>query len=322
MEETKNLLLILATIILLCAVILNIIAYRHAYAMLHFTQEGTRTKQPEAMGFSAKIKTLLTGVNIPRPSNERTPKDVNLEFTTHRFPSTYGIELEAWYIPAEKAKGIILPLHGYTSSKSYLLDVTKAFYEMGYSTFTIDFRGSGGSSGNDTSVGFHEADDVCNAVEFIRNNISKDIPVILYGQSMGGAAALRAIAEKELRPDILIIEGVFSEMLLTVKARFNAMRIPSFPGAHLLTFWGGQQMGFSAFKHNPVNYALKVKCPTLVLNGEEDPRATVEQAKNIFKNLKGPKAMALFTDAGHESCYNANPEQWRKTMADFLEETR
>ena len=40
--------------------------------------------------------------------------------------------------------------------------------------------------------------------------------------------------------------------------RFHSMKIPSFPMAVLLDFWGGVQNGFWAFGHNPTAYARSV----------------------------------------------------------------
>jgi pimeloyl-ACP methyl ester carboxylesterase len=240
-----------------------------------------------------------------------------VEFSTHRFRSGDDIELEAWYIPRKDSRGLALLFHGYATSKSCLLSVARAFHDIGFSTFLIDFRGSGGSDGDCTSVGLLEALDVVKAVEYARG-ISQDKSVVLYGQSMGGAAIFRAISGHGLKTDFVIIEGVFDTMLSTVKARFSAMGVPAFPSAHLLTFWGGWQTGHSAFKHNPVDYARDVRCPTIVLHGDEDPRATIEQANAIFRNLAGPKHFERFSGVGHSSCHDAAPEKWKQAVSDFL----
>lgn len=298
-------------------ILLNMLAYRHAYAMLHFTDAGVRTQKPESLAVFNKIRILFAGVTIPRPMNRSTPADVGLAFTTHRIQSSGNIELEGWYIPCRQAKDVVVLFHGYSSSKSSLLEVAKGLNDIGYSTFLIDFRGSGGSDRRSTSVGYYEADDVISTVEYVQKT-APGTHVILYGQSMGGASILRAISARGLRPDLLIIEGVFDRMLTTVKARFSAMGVPSFPSAYLLTFWGGQQMGFSAFDHNPEDYARAVDCPVLVLHGEKYPRATIDQATRIFRNLKEPKQLELFTGVGHDSCYAAAPEKWIQVVSEFI----
>jgi hypothetical protein len=67
------------------------------------------------------------------------------------------------------------------------------------------------------------------------------------------------------------------------------MGLPGSPFAELLLFWGSLQHGFNFFSHNPSDYVLSVHCPALVLHGEKDERATLEQARGIARAI-GAKA--------------------------------
>lgn len=296
---------------------LNVLAYNHAKAMLNYTQQGERTASPESLSFLQKARILLTGVKIPKPHNTSTPATLDLSFEVHQLRLSENISLEAWYIPHNQSDCIVLLFHGYSAAKSSLLPEAKAFYESGYATFLVDFRGSGGSSGSTVSIGYYEADDVALAVEYVQE-LLPDHSLVLYGQSMGSAAILRFISTYNIQPDAIIIESVFDTMLSTVKNRFTAMGLPAFPGAHLLVFWGGLQSGFLGFSHNPVEYAEMVRCPVLMLHGEKDPRVTIEQTKSVFDNLKGKKQFELFEGAGHESYYKHNPVKWTQVVSNFL----
>ncbi len=295
---------------------LNFIAYKHAYAMLHFKQQGKRTEKPESLSLSQKIKILLTAVNIPKPLNDSTPADWGLPFEVHRF-NIDNLELEAWYIPHPQSRLVVVMFHGYASSKSSLLPEAKALNEMGCAVFMVDFRGSGGSNGTETSIGFYEAQEVVKAFEYV-HLISGPQPLILYGQSMGGVAILRAIHAYGIQPDAIIIEAVFDRLLSTIQNRFSTMGIPSFPAAQLLVFWGGIQSGYSGFKHNPVEYARRVQSPTLMLHGTEDPRVTINQAESVFQNLGSKKQLEYFAAVGHESYLVAQPDQWKRVVSGFL----
>lgn len=296
---------------------INVLAFQHAYKMLNFIPQGRRTSSPESLSLREKFTVLLFGITIPKPVNTHTPAALGVQFETHVMQVEPGIELEAWYIPHSQASGIILLCHGYSASKSDVLSEALAFHEMGYTTVLIDFRGCGGSSGDTTSIGFYEADDVTCAVDYIQRTF-QDVPLILYGQSMGSAAILRAISTHAIQPEALILEAVFDKMLSTVKNRFSAMGLPSFPGAHLLVFWGGLQQGFWGFAHNPVTYATRVQCPVLMLHGKHDPRATLPQARTVFDHLPGEKQLVCFEKAGHESYLSIAPEQWKTVVSQFL----
>jgi alpha-beta hydrolase superfamily lysophospholipase len=191
------------------------------------------------------------------------------------------------------------------------------FHDLGFTAMLIDFRGCGGSDGGTTTLGYQEAQDVAAAVRFARVR-GLPGPLIVYGQSMGGAALLRSIAVLEVRPDGVILESVFASMLGAVRNRFSLMQVPSFPAARLRVFWGGVQLGFSGFKHNPEEYALACDSAALVLHGAEDRHAHIREGETIYKNLRGQKELIVFAQAGHGPLYKANPQQWRDAVGRFI----
>jgi alpha-beta hydrolase superfamily lysophospholipase len=212
---------------------------------------------------------------------------------------------------------MVLLFHGYAAEKGSMQPEARAFLKMGLSVLLVDFRGSGESSGSHTTVGFEEGVDVARSLAFARTNWPGH-PMILYGQSMGAAAILRAIHAHGARPDGIVLEAVFNNMLDTVRHRFEAMGVPSFPCAELLVFWGGQQAGFDAFNHNPVEYAAAVECPTLFLHGTDDPRARVNEARQVFDAISGPKHFQSFPQLGHEPALRHHPEDWHRVLTPFL----
>jgi alpha-beta hydrolase superfamily lysophospholipase len=300
-------------------VLLNIIAYNHAHAMTHFREGGPRTAAPEKLSFLQKAQVLFRGVSIPRPGNLADPASQGLVFETLIFQGKDGIELEAWHVPNPKARGLVMLLHGYAACKASLLGEARAFHELGYSCVLLDLRGSGGSAGNETTIGVTEADDLALVVQRLQE-AHPDQPLILYGQSMGSVAILRAVSENGVRPTAVIVECPFDRLLSTVTNRFSAMGLPSFPGAQLLVYWGGVQLGFNGFRHNPVDYARGVSCPALLMHGDQDPRVTTEQAQSIFGNLAGKKRFESFPGVGHQSYLGAQPELWKQTVSEFLGE--
>jgi len=308
----------LIVIITIGIVSFNLVAYQHAYAMLHFSQNGERTAKPEALTIRQKVVTLLTGVNIPKPVNSSTPDNRLLTYETYRFNVSKDVEIEAWHIPHSQSKGIILMFHGYASSKDSLLPEAQVFHEIGYETFLVDFRGSGGSNQSETSIGYYEADDVTASVEYVQNKWGPE-NLYLYGQSMGGVAILRAISENGTNPDGIIIEAVFDRLLSTVENRFRSMGIPSFPSAQILVFWGGIINGHSGFNHNPIEYATQINCPVLMLHGTDDERATINQAQMVFAQINNDeKYFETFVNVSHESYVIASPDQWTRVISDFL----
>jgi alpha-beta hydrolase superfamily lysophospholipase len=305
-------------------VIANILAFVQAYSMTHF-QPGVVTTRPDQLSGLGKLGVVLTGVRLGKPRNTISPATFNLPYETRRYRGADGTEYEAWLIPAggppwrrwRGKRGVCLLFHGYAGCKAGVLREAEIVRRAGYDAFLVDFRGCGGSSGSVTTVGYREADDVAEAVKYVRQNLHP-ARLVIYGRSMGAAAALRAVALGEAKPDALVIESPFDRMLTTVSHRFDVVGVPKFPLARLLVFWGGVQQGYWAFGHNPIDYARSVTCPTLMIRAGRDPFIKQPEAESVFNNVAGPKQLVVFDGAAHEPCVAVDKGQWAQHVTDFL----
>ena len=270
----------------------NVGAALHAHAMLSFLPEGERTANPEHLGSLDVARTLLTGVRIPKPaSSEPNGRIGELAIT------------EA--VPGPSAEGVVLLFHGYSASRDQVEPVAEVFRELGWATVTVDFHGHGHSPGNTTTLGWREAEDVRAVFE------AQDArPIGLYGFSMGAAAALRAA--RNLDVDFVVSEACFARLEDTIRVRFDAMGLPSSPGSELLLFWGGALAGIDARAHNPVDYAANVEAPLLVVQGEQDLRVSLDEARALGGEL------VVLEGVGHELGAVAAPERFRDALRDFL----
>lgn len=300
-------------------IIVNILAFHHAGSMMNFSPDGRRTKSIEDLSFFERAKAAVLGVNLPKPQNRKTPVDFDLPFTTHRYDSESGYELEAWHIPADSASRMMIFFHGYASSKDGLLAPAAYFHELGYNSLLVDFFGSGGSSGQSTSIGYLEARDVVASVRFAQEQWPEQ-ELVLYGISMGGAAITRALHENDLPIKAVVLESTYDSLLGTTRRRFSSMGLPAFPFAELLIFWGSVRLGFNGFAFNPADYASSITAPTLVLHGELDPRVTEADARRVFANLAGPKYFHSFTDVGHTTFARAAAVEWQIQIKRFFQQ--
>jgi len=312
MTKARKLKYILRTIIIL-VVLINVVAAIHAYKFTHFTNEFTeKTGHPENLSTVQKLKTLLLGVNNPRP--------VNKTFSTQKYETIYlksNKVIECWSINADSSKGTVVIFHGYGGNKSLMLDKSDIFLSLGYNTLLVDFMGSGGSEGNQTTVGFMEAEQVKTSVDYLKSKGENRI--YLFGTSMGAVAVMKAVNDYALMPEGVIVECPFGSMYQTVCARFSNMKVPAFPMAGLLVFWGGIENGFWAFKHCPTEYAKNISCPTLLMYGEKDKNVSKKEIDAIFANLKGEKELITYPLAGHENYLFKYKDEWTKDVQRFIE---
>jgi len=293
-------------------VIMNMIAAFHAYKFTHFATDNRRkTTKEEAISFSEKCKILFFGVDLPRPVNKMQP---TVDYETVLLQSNK--KLECWWLPTSNAHGTVIVFHGYGSSKAGMLDKAYLFRQMGYNVLLPDFMGSGGSEGNQTTIGYKEAENVKTCYDYIHQKGESDI--VLFGTSMGAVSILKALHDYPISPASIIIECPFGSTYKTVEARFKMLHVPAFPMAALLTFWGGAENGFNAFKHNPTTYAQSVRCPTLLLYGEKDEKVSRAEIGKIYQNLQGPKQLQTFPEAGHDNYLKQYKDLWYETVRSFL----
>ncbi len=306
-------------ITLLLFMLANVVAAFHAYKFTHFTERGKKTLAPEKLSVAGKLKTLMLGIDNPRPVNRSFPQ----------YPySTIFIDsderLACWYIPADTARlpvrGTIAMFHGYSGDKSCMLQRAYEFRTLGYNTFLVDFPGSGGSGGMRTTIGYNESKDVRTVFQYLS---SQDTGcVYLFGSSMGAAAILKAVDERKLKPSGIILECPFGSMYQTVCARFSNMHVPSVPMAPILTFWGGLINGFNAFNHNPAQYAAGVSCPALLIYGLCDKNVSKKETNDIFQALSGSKKLLICEKSGHDNFLKNSHDKWVKGVTLFLYQNR
>ncbi|NTW97236.1 MAG: prolyl oligopeptidase family serine peptidase, partial [Oscillochloris sp.] len=287
---------LLSKLLLVLLVLINLLAFVQARSATHFAPEGTTAFMSASL--PQKLLALLVGVPIPRPQNHATPADHYLSYETRMIALPNAEQLEAWYVPQPQPRGIALLFVGHAGVKEGALTPAAKLYQFGYSSLVVDFRGAGGSSRSDQTIGIREAEDVAAAFAYARAQWP-DLPVVLYGVSMGGAAILRAVAVAGVQPDGLILEAVFDNLLTTARHRFDAAGLPGSPMAELLLFWGGVQLGSNPFAHNPVDYAAAVTVPTLLIYGEVDPWVLPAEREALAAALRGPVETVIFPGQGH-----------------------
>ena len=282
-------------------VLVNGLTFFGAYTLTHFNDS------------------LIPGLAFaPKPENARKPADFGLDYATERIAINENEWLEAWRIPYYgEARGTVLLFPGNGGNKAHQLMLPASIFNtMGYHTLMVDFRGQGGSSGNSSTLGLREAEDVVYAMEHAEA-ISLPKPYVLYGISTGSVAVLRAMRDG-LAPDAAVLEMPFAYFMRAVRTRMRAQDFPTIGIAEMLVFWGGIQHGYNGFTHNPIRYAKSVTIPTLILHGEKDRWTTINEIKDIYGNLQGSKELVIFPEAGHNLLFTIDQPHWTKTIEDFL----
>jgi len=264
------------------------------------------------------LKTIITGVKIPRPETKRFPA---LPYDSIRIPAGTDKYLDAWVIRTpSRSKGLVLLFHGYMDEKSFLLDYAYEFIEMGYDALLVDFMGSAGSYGNQSTIGYIESENVRSTFIYSKINL-KEEKVFMMGFSMGAAAILKAQHEYGLPTSGIIAEASYGKLFDTIKARAKIMGLGKLSdvGTYLFSFWMGVTNMINPFEMNPEEYASTILVPTLVACGGKDQYIPMEETHRIYDNLASTnKALKFYPECKHELYIHKYPREWRETVESFL----
>ena len=166
-----------------------------------------------------------------------TPQELGFHYQEFTLETADGQSLKAWRIPAKRPHATIIQFHGNAQNMSAHFASLVWLVNFGFNLITFDYRGYGASTGEPDPAGLHA--DALRALRFAQNTVLQDrTPLIVYGQSLGGAVALRAVPEMRglPRPAAVVIEGSFASYRAVGAEKMDQWCFPPVPKmlSHLL----------------------------------------------------------------------------------------
>lgn len=149
---------------------------------------------------------LSTLLFYPDKHYYQQAEDLGLKASNIVIETHDGEQLVNWYLDdIEQAKASILFLHGNGENISTHINSVGWLTRHGYKVFLLDYRGYGQSSGVSTLAS--ALSDIEDAHQWLSENES--LPLIIFGQSMGGALAITYTANA--KPELSPIQAVITE---------------------------------------------------------------------------------------------------------------
>jgi uncharacterized protein len=257
---------------------------------------------------------LVPGILRPlaRPALKEKP---SVPFESVRIASG-EYELAGWHLRAPAANGTFILFHGYGGTRSEVVPHAEYLVSAGYNALLVDFRAHGESTGDTSTIGYREADDVKAAFDWVRS-LQPGARIGLFGISMGAAAVLTAMDRHELPATLIVLECPYGDMLSAVEGRLRMDGLPPWPLTRGFAFWSERLFGLPASAHRPADYARRVTCPTLLFWGDNDRRVTRAETDAIFANLAGPKQLVVLPGGRHERALPRFAKEWRAAFEPF-----
>ena len=200
-----------------------------------------------------------------------------------------GLKLEAYEVQAEQPKAIVIFLSGiHNPSATAYYGHAKLLKSKGYASILLEMRAHGESEGNLICLGFKEYLDVQAAVLHIKNDAKyKEVPIVVYGLSMGGATAINAIGQIP-QIDALVSLSAYSAWEDVFCDNMESMNAPKFYIAMQKPFvklYSMFKYGIKSYSINPKNQIRNLgDRPALIMHTKEDSQIVFANFERIMEN--------------------------------------
>ena len=239
-----------------------------------------------------------------------------------RLTTADGQELGAWFIEGRTDRPVVLLLHGNGGCRSACLGEAELASGAGCPVLTVTHRAHGDSTGEVNDFGFSGRHDVVAAVDWVGGRFPGR-PVVVWGQSLGSAAAVFAAADLGDRVSGYILECPYQDLRTATRNRTRHY-LPW--GVEWVAYQGLSVAASVVLPHpdeiSPLTAAARMPraARVLVLAGGADRRATPAEAAAIVEAL-GDRAKLIVIDGGdHLGLAAADPVGYRAAILDFLKD--
>jgi pimeloyl-ACP methyl ester carboxylesterase len=273
------------------------------------------------------VKLLKGGMRTPIL---RRPSDYGMEYEDCFFPSADGVPLEAWFIPANSDRLLIInhPMtcnrYGFPGHLSpwnvmfggfevNVLPELKHLHNAGYNILTYDLRNcgmSGEANGNTSGIGLLECRDVLGSVRYAQGR--KDLAgmaTALYGRCMGANSTIIAMGKW---PDafthikaVVLINALSERHSIERIAEILKMNVEK--TAAQFDERMKEVTGFRLDELTPLPYAHGVRVPTLMAQLHRELFVNSERnGQEIFDAIAAPDKELLWIEESNQRFYAYN----------------
>jgi uncharacterized protein len=208
------------------------------------------------------------------------------------FQAADGSKLHAWWLAAPDAQATVVHAHGNAENIGNHLPFAAWLPAAGFNVLTFDYRGFGRSEGRPSLQGVVQ--DLRSAIAQARRQ-SAGKRLVLLGQSLGGATAIRAAAQEQQA-------GAQDIAALIADSPFASYRGIAQDAA------GSGPLGWLAplaakalpdESQDPLAAIAEVRCPVLFIHGDRDRVIPVAHSLRLHAAANQPKSLLRIDDGQH-----------------------
>ncbi|MBO6555364.1 MAG: alpha/beta fold hydrolase [Pseudomonadales bacterium] len=219
------------------------------------------------------------------PSTERiSPADTGLDLVReHELKISGDRTLYSWFSGAQPGMPTLLYMHGNAGSVGTRADNLRKLQGAGFGVYLLGYPGYGGSEGEPTEASLMEAANA--GYDHLRERGIPSDRIVLMGESLGSAVAVKLAAERDAYALILLAP------MLSVLERAEAS-YPFLPVRRLL-----KDTWLSS------DYIDRIDMPLMVVHGTADQVVPMESGFQLFHLAAQPKEFNGVKGAGHNNLF-------------------
>jgi fermentation-respiration switch protein FrsA (DUF1100 family) len=233
------------------------------------------------------------------------PARLGLKPEEVQFPSADGTKLSGWYFrnrSGKKPEALLIQYHGNAENLSSHFLSLAWILDHPYDLFIFDYRGYGRSEGSPNPSGTVADGEA--ALRWARAR-EPQLPLVVVGQSLGGAIALRNVIDlkQEIPVRLVVADCTFPSY------RGIARKVMT----RSWVTWPFQWLGWLLMSdaHAPKGEIDQISpTPLLVIHGDADPVVEFELGEAVYLEAKEPKEFWRIPGGEHTDAFT-RPE-WRE----------
>ncbi len=246
-----------------------------------------------------------------------TPAELGLPFQELNFKTSDNIELNAWFMPSDASKKIVIFVHGHGGTRNEGLRFSPSLHRAGFNLLAINLRRNS-NSGSPATMGFHERKDVNAAVDLALVQLKMQ-RVGLFGFSMGAATSVM-----EMQEDPRVNAGLFSsgysnvvdELSESAKRDFHIPRFPLVMLAIAIADWRGN---LTLDQIRPEERIAQISPrPVFIMHCGQDDYVDSSHARRLYDAAQNPKELWIPDCNKHEQLWNFHKDESEKRVVGFF----
>ncbi|MGE5838376.1 MAG: alpha/beta hydrolase [Deltaproteobacteria bacterium] len=241
-------------------------------------------------------------LQLPRNPVEDKPDWGKVTDTT--IPTEEGGTLEVWRVaPEGPSRGVVVLAHGWGRNRGRMVNRGRIFGHLGFTTVMHSARDHGRSTPHRFMCAPRFAEDIEAVLRWVNE------PVLLYGHSIGAAAAVIVASRNPGKVRLLFLEGCYAktrEALLSLYRAYNWIFGVFFAPMVVLwmeIFWRGH-----LDKVSPVRLAPAIRCPVLIIHGERDQNFALHHAWRLRDSFSSGRVETFVAAGADHSSSSLDPD--------------